>query len=264
MATKRVTFSPTVIINDYELLQETQGDWQRQSVMRSTIEKITCQSPETELQRMCDLIASWRQQSVTILLGNLGRNPFLLQFYLDLCFNHTENVKIQCFEEILPDYQIKKVKEPLDFLFIIEPYFGFHIYKHHSVKHTVVLTSHLSLYITGKARFYNLQLFNKQYPRHFQAPSPDFELIKPLPFHLKTFSAIQKEAVILDVTSSRSAHEAYLRLLTGLEMIGGLYFRVKINQREREIIQLHIKKCQNRAELLWENSVPQWIYEIHI
>lgn len=52
------------------------------SMQRTNLEKAFLRKPHTELER--NLISSWKKNDIFIVLGKLGRQPSLLNYYLDL------------------------------------------------------------------------------------------------------------------------------------------------------------------------------------
>ncbi|GFT26023.1 uncharacterized protein NPIL_16961 [Nephila pilipes] len=122
-------------------------------------------NPKTQLSKALDLFNQCRTKDVTIVFGNLGRHPLILTYFLDYCFTAQESVGIVAHWSTHSPYQVKPPISSLDFLFFVEPYFGFGVQKPDNVKHLIVLTSHLSL---------SLPAFSVQLKRlHVGAPVPD-------------------------------------------------------------------------------------------
>ncbi|GIX89625.1 uncharacterized protein CEXT_201401 [Caerostris extrusa] len=103
------------------------------------------------MDRLLHIFNTCRHHSISIIFGNLGRHPALLNYYLDYCFTSQETVGVLSAWPFKSPYRVDAVNavEPLDFLFILEPYFGYTVYKPAHVKHVIVLSSHLCLLSPG-------------------------------------------------------------------------------------------------------------------
>lgn len=211
----------------------------RESLKRSLME--TALLDRSQIKDLKNLIYSWRNREISIVFGNLGRQPFLVNYFLDMCFGSEESVKVMCAWKLSSEYQTQNGKNT-DFLIFMEPYFGFTVHKDPSVKHLVILTSHLSFNYWGPldVQYFHLSNGTKLNPHPPQKPIP----FKPPPFHEQAYNDEIPEEVLLDVSDSKTAHEAYLRLLTGLEVIGKRPFKVHITNRDRDILKLNLERSR--------------------
>ena len=240
--TKSVHFNSHNIIFYYSCESDFRDtDFIRESNHRKRVEEYLIKYPTSELEQIKQLIALWRNKDISIVLGNLGRQPYLLNYYLDLCFGPEEIIKVICDWNISMDYQSESEKDA-DFLFRVEPYFGYTVHKDPSVKHLIILTSHLSLCCWGdKIKPNYLYLSNMDISRlpdpHLQ-PTGSF---KPLIFHEQIYDRNLPDKVLLDVSDSKTAHEAYLRLLTGRDIIGKKSYVIYMKERHKTIIRKNIK-----------------------
>lgn len=212
----------------------------RELSKRKLLEETLLKTPSTQLANIKSLVASWRNYDVSVVFGNLGRQPHLLTYYLDLCFSHEDDIALFCDWDLPSVYKTKRVRKA-DFLIHVEPYFGYTVQKYPSVKHVVVLTSHLYLELpdTKNVQFCELHLSDETATR---APDPNLEtrqVFKPPIFHLDCSHVLGRRGILLDVTDAASAHEAYLRILTGREIVGRKPFKIQMNPRDYD----YMKKC---------------------
>ncbi|KAF8784052.1 Deoxyuridine 5'-triphosphate like protein [Argiope bruennichi] len=125
---------------------------QLESLRRNFLEKRLISNPYSELSRLQKVFDSCRKFEVTLVFGNLGRHPHLLNYYLDFCFAASETIGVlfKSYDTKECPYRVSEpVSSPLDFLFIIEPEFGYTVSKPTNVAHVVVLSSHLYLQSPG-------------------------------------------------------------------------------------------------------------------
>lgn len=197
------------------------------------------------------LIASWRNADVSVVFGNLGRRPFLLDYYFDACFSPEENVKMTCSWNLSSEYQSRSVAKGVDFSIIVEPYFGFTVHRDRDVKHLVILTSHLSLYYGGSPDAIKYFRFNVPGILNSRPPNPNLEnceIFKPPAFHNQVYETPLPQKVLLDVTDARTAHEAYLKLLTGREIIRNRPYKIEMRERDRRILKINLKLSERHRE----------------
>lgn len=230
------------------------------SMQRTCLEKAFLKKPNTELENMRNLISSWRENDISIVFGNIGRQPALLNYYLDLCFTHEDDIIIQCPWEIQSEYQKKRIRKT-DFLIYVEPAFGFTVHKYYSVKHLVILTSHLDLSLNDEddTRFYQLHLSNDRIENFPDSTLTEYEVFVPPIFHEKLHLDLP-DKILLDVTCSKSAHEAYLRLLTGREIIRKKPFNIKMNERDGQYLKGCLRRSKERVKKYWNELWMDSIY----
>lgn len=255
MEKKKSVFIPaneTVEKYYYEGMDTFDSDWIHESSHRKRMEQSVFRKPYTELGRFQRMVASWRKHDACIVFGNLGRQPYLLNYYLDMCFSYQEEVNLKCRWKFQSHYQVETtVEKDIDFLFVVEPPFGFTIKKSPRVKHLVILTSHLNLFaIDRDRRYYYLHLASK---RNHVPPYNDLlegVEFKPPIFHDETRGSLPDGPIFLDVRNSKTANEAYLRLLTGKEMIGPRPYKILMNNRDREILSSVLSITENKIKKL--------------
>jgi hypothetical protein len=219
------------------------SEFHRKSDKRGELEKMIHHKVDKELKYVKSIMQSWRDYDVNVVFGNLGRQPYLLDYFLDLCFSHEETIQVHCDFDIPSNYNVSYAKH-IDFLIIIEPFFGYSVQKSPHVEHIIVLCSHMSLNLPKRTKFRFLHLSSF---KHQSVPEPEIKNaihFKPPMFHLNQI-CLQNEAICLDVTKSETAHEAYLRILTGREVCGKNRVMILINQRDQEILRDHLAKIQS-------------------
>lgn len=254
---KSVRFSATTLHcyetdpPDTQLTQDFLNDVHT-SVKRRLLERTLLKNPRTQLTKVTSLVASFRNYDVSIVFGNLGRQPHLLNYYLDLCFSHEDDIILFCDWDLPSNYKTKRIRNA-DFLIHVEPYFGYTVQKYSGVKHVVILTSHLYLELPDveNVQFCELHLSNETV---YNLPNPNLEnckVFKPSIFHLDHSHFFESQAIVLDVTDAKSAHEAYLRLLTGREIICRKPFKIIMNPRDVD----YMKKC---LPILEQNIKRHW------
>lgn len=231
----------------------------RASHNRSSVEKTILNNPQSYLKLIKDLISSCRHQDISIVFGNLGRQPFLINYFLDMCFSYEENVKITCRWNLSSEYQSETSKNA-DFEFLVEPKFGSTIHKDPDVKHLIILTSHLSLFYCGSSnqiRYYYLNFSNMKLTNFSNPDLQNCEIFKPPIFHKQVYNTILPESILLDVSDSQTAHEAYLRILTGCEIIRNRPYKICMTERDKEILKINLKKTEKFFKYVgkqWETN----------
>lgn len=231
----------------YNSNEEFNYDWIRESLKRKSFEQLVYNKPHTQLERVRNIIASWRKYEISVVFGNLGRQPYLLNYYLDMCFGSQEDINVICRWNLNSNYQSNDINKSCDFLFLVEPVFGFTILKPLCVKHMIVLTSHLHLHVSNPShKYFLMHLSNSRYGT-LQPDLRNSTIYKP-PIYIGQYdeNIIPVGPVVLDLRESKSANEAYLRLLTGKELIRRRPFKILMNERDHKYLQklLPITKIQ--------------------
>lgn len=197
-------------------------------------------NPLTELDKVRHLFQKCRDHDMMIVYGNLGRNPILLTYFLDLCFAANESVGVLApWSQYDTPYKCNSKKAShLDYAFVIEPYFGKHLVKF--ANHVIVLTSHLSLTYPPSTPVYSLHVGRVHQEEPEQVP-PKGSAFVPPPFHQNKLFHL-KIWTHLDVHNARSAHDAFMRLLTGRELIPEGPFTLDVSPRDDKMIRWHLEK----------------------
>lgn len=218
-------------------------------------------SPSTEFSRVRQTFETCRFHDITIIFGNLGRNPLMLTYFLDLIFSYRETIAIQTKWKWKTPYNNingNDITTDCDYLFCIEPYFGFCVLPIPNVKHLIVLTSHLSLKWPRQSCV--LPLYVGEPIRQLPTPRIKDPLFRPPLYHQEKIQIFQ-DRVVLDVTRSKTAHDAYLRMLTGREMARRIRYACKMTKRNADMIKFHLGKIKLEAETRnWKTS-SAWIQD---
>ncbi|GBN19718.1 hypothetical protein AVEN_261797-1 [Araneus ventricosus] len=251
--------------HSYELSEDESIGYSRQvlqeSMDRDRGERAFLQThPKTQLDITLRVFDECRQHDTTVVFGNLGRHPLLLTYFLDYGFTARESVGVVSEWNTDSPYQVETPPPVLDFLFLIEPYFGCSVLKPHNVHHLVVLTSHLVLDLPT-CHMTQLHLAPPVDPTPFCSQS--WKAINPPVFHDGRVNHLPpKVRVHLDVTDAKSAHEAYLRVLTGRELAGNRLTTVQLSPRDHRRIHKNIEKLREKVcSLGWQE---EWIADVYL
>ncbi|KAG8175204.1 hypothetical protein JTE90_022627 [Oedothorax gibbosus] len=194
----------------------------------------------TELDKVRHLFQKCRDHDFMIVYGNLGRNPIILTYFLDLCFSAQESVGVLApWSQYKTPYKVKTASH-LDYVFVIEPYFGKHLVKF--AKHVIVLTSHLSLTYPPSTPVYFLRVgrTNQAEPEQVK---PKGSVFVPPAFHQNKLFHLQRWTH-LDIQNAKSAHDAFMKLLTGRELIPEGPYTLDMSPRDDQIIRWHLEKTK--------------------
>lgn len=253
-----VCFQKEPIIHDIPRDQSMDLNSIRISTDRSRLEKMICPDFRNERDYVESIFKLWREHPISFVFGNLGRQPHLLNYYLDLCFHYNEVIQVQCHFENYPS-NYKSNHSMIDFLIIVEPYFGYSIVKPSNVKHLIVLSSHvcLNFYIHPQSFFLHLSSFkNQSIPVSHLENAVNF--IPPI-FHIEYFDLTDK-FICVDVTKSKTAHEAYMRILTGREICKDASVCIKIKKDFKNILQQQLAKTKHEIQKFRDDK---WISRIY-
>lgn len=269
---KHVSFSdskpPVFYYTHPKPSSEASHDFIRASHQRTAFERAVLKHPKAQLNRVRHFVALWKWRDLSIVWGHLGRQPYLLHYYLDLCFGSNDTVKVVCDWDFSFD---SSEEEEVDFLIRVEPPFGFTVQKEPKAKHVIFFTSHLVLCYWGPEAaldYYYLPLSSRSAST---LPDPHLEashVFQPPPFHTEVLPdecSRQQEPVLLDVSKAQTVHEAYLRLLTGREMLGpDQPFNLRLHPKDTSLLKINLDTHRQRVQALWDqkrwhftNKTPQ-------
>lgn len=232
--TKHVRFSPEVQIKTYhpENLQPSFDSFEQ--LKRDLGETFPGCCKVKEQKHFIDQLQVWRQSKISIVLGNLGRHIELLTYFLDFSFSSQESVGIYCqrWSTGSPYQVLDPRKEKVDVLFVIEPYFGQDVLSFSANSFVVILTSHFSLSTPTpvQSHFY----FVGSSPLQIKCSPQDKEIISFIPpvFYDGRWQPPPLDCTTcIDVSSIFTAEEAYLRYLTGRELLQDRSYVVKFSPR---------------------------------
>ena len=212
------------------------------------------QRPHFVFQESRHIFELCKTNDTTIIFGNLGRNPLMITYFLDLIFTSNETVGILTQWSWDTPYSTKAGY--YDFLIIIEPCFGDCIYSHPNVKHLIVLTSHLSLKWPSNSLLLALHIGD------FTSLPSDIKGVTfnpPMYHQEKNYNLPNK--TIIDVTQFTSDHNAYLGLLTGIELSREKLFKCKLLNCQSKVLKKHVSRTmQIVRDQGWTDF---WIYKVY-
>lgn len=206
-----------------------------------------------ELNRVRQLFTQFRNTPITVIFGNMGRHPILLEYYTKSCLSADETWVV-CHH--FPS------TETVHFLFVVEPYFGYTVLKPSKVKHLVVWSSHLNLTLLQGTKmdvFYLSQFENNSKP----LCNMDYkEWIPPL---LHGESGLTWDGPVqMDVSQCKTLNETFLRMLTGYEMIRGRLFTIKMDDYQKKMLKHQLLLTKERSQLFfsrcWFDTLCETLY----
>lgn len=175
-----------------------------------------------------------KRQSITVVFGNMGRLPHLLSYYVDVCFEPTDEIRVFTewdWEETQLDESYEDDGTRCDVLIVVEPKFGATIEKPCYAKRLIVLTSHLNCDI--KKTLHDEKLIVAHHVGNIhQFPIPisayvDHRLIdqsrdftyEPSLFLKSHVEIPEKSNVCVDLSKCRDWSETYLKLLNACDVL---------------------------------------------
>lgn len=211
------------------------------------------------------LFASFNGDDFTIIFGNLGRHPALLDHYIkaNLCFDRDTKIVLTCTQKgYSSEFWVKEIpQDAVDYLFIVEPYFGYTVHRHLNVRHLIVLTSHLCMTIPTRAKlrtFYLSAFANSTMPELDMRECVSW---KPPLFHRDGPEIKKSGPVLMDVSEAKTVHEAFLRALTGYEMIRGRLFSFRMNEYQKVILRRLLKSTNKEVKIYFPHE-KTWLNKL--
>lgn len=130
---KKVTFCK--IIQTYNYTPDENDSFLERTNTANIIDKYTYKSD------IIDIFKETMNKKFLIVYGNLGRHPYLLEYYLDIYFDSTQTVHVQSrwWNHLKMDLYYKDNETPCDMLILLEPIQRIH--KPTYAKSLLVLTS---------------------------------------------------------------------------------------------------------------------------
>lgn len=255
---KSVRFNDNVRRYTYEKNDPILSDSRSDTLRRHFCETRMVKKPRNIMDQIQNIFTQCRQRPITIVFGNLGRQPQLLTYYLDLIFTSSDKIGITSQWPTDSPYHVKYPPSVrLDVLMLLEPHFGYTVTKPPNVDHVLVFSSHLCLLSPEEDHTFILHL-SPNHPLAIPSKRPHYFDTWTPPVFYDTFSKVpQANHVHLDVTSAKSVHEAYLRLLTGRELLPNRKYSVETNEADREILHNQLKRSKrNVLRRRWSNNFP--------
>lgn len=168
------------------------------------------------------------KKGILIVLGNLGRHPYLLEYYLDVYFDSTKIVHIRSlwWNNININEYYRDDGSHCDMLIILEPFSYQVIQKVHYAKSILILTSFRyynpdnypikSLYL---GNYQNIIKILKLYTR---AKNLDIYHFKPQLFCNNRIPFFQEPNVLMRISHYQSNNEILLYILNMIDLISNM------------------------------------------
>lgn len=242
---------------------DSENSYVQDGMDRLRAERITIRHRKSHLNTALTLFKKFKDAEITILFGNLGRHPLVLNYLLDFGFTAEESVGVLTPWNTECPYKVNLPLPSLDYLFIVEPYFGASISKLENVKHVIVLSSHLNLqYDPSSCALENFQVGYPPEPLVYSTQRVARHIFNAPAFHNGKANQIpNKSCIHIDIENAKNAHEAYLRLLTAKELFTGRPVTVTIGMspRNEQHIKFQMRVTREKVkELGWRKK---WIEE---
>lgn len=195
-----------------------------------------------------------QKRTLTIVFGNLGRKPYLVEYYLSVY--DRDDTRIRYLDE-------KDEEVACDTLVWLEPNFGETIYKPAYCEHLIVFSSHMFLnygkeaYIivhhVGPSYLHDGLHFKRQQLLESIDPSADLVLV-PKPFHEPLLPELNEPfqySICVDLTLFSNAHRAYLALLNAYDFLRSYNYKIyswciALPLRLRRTLALNLEKSREK------------------
>lgn len=168
------------------------------------------------------------EKGILIVLGNLGRHPYLLEYYLDVYFDSTKIVHIcsSWWNNINMDLTYQDDKSPCDMLIILEP-LSYSIIKEATyAKSILVLTSfpyaNPTNYPIKSLYLGNYQNVLKILGLHTNDENSDIYHFTPQLFCNSRIPFFNEPNVLMKISHYQSKNELYLYILNMIDLISNL------------------------------------------
>ena len=221
---------------------------------RAELKSLGTQRAHFAFQKNRHIFELCKTSKTTIIFGNLGRNPLMVTYFLDLIFESNEKVCILTQWNWNTPYS--STAGQFDFLVIIEPCFDACIISHPNVKHLIVLTSHLSLKWPSTSLLLTLHVGD-----FTSLPSAERGVVFTPPLYHQEKNYNLPNETIIDVTHYSSEHNAYLGLLTGIELTREKLYQCKILDCQLKAIKKHVSKTMQIV--LIQGWTDFWIRKVY-
>ncbi|GBO07460.1 hypothetical protein AVEN_202729-1 [Araneus ventricosus] len=185
--------------------------------------------------------------NLTVVFGNLGRHPYLLTYYLDMCVDY--DVSIQCRWDTHSPYQDDRT---CNVIVRLEPDFDEIIEKLPSVRKLFVFTSHANFIVREKYKFIVLHVGSMENPIVVN-DTPHY-VFRPDVLHYRRLQLPpESSTVLVDISETHSKIECYLKILNAIEVLRGRRLVLKMPtvsfQRELERSKNHLNRFIRNEEL---------------
>lgn len=172
------------------------------------------------------------QGPVTVVLGNMGRRPYLIRYYLEVYHREGGDIRL-----VLADEEDEETV--CEMLVWLEPSFGETIVKPAYCRFLLVFSSHLFLSYGRNVRvvahhigpsYIRDDLNSKRQEPFLESPDPSAEiLLVPKPFHdrlLPEWNNTFYYNVCVDLTSFSTTHRVFLALLNAYDFLRLYHYKI--------------------------------------
>lgn len=168
------------------------------------------------------------EKGILIVLGNLGRHPYLLEYYLDIYFDSTQIVHIHSFwwDSINIDVNYRDDESVCDLLILLEPFSYDMINKINYAKSILVLTSfqyyNPAKYPTKSLYLGNYQNILKILRLYTHVQNSNSYYFTPQLFCNYRIPFFNEPNVLMKISPTQSKNEIFLYILNMIDFISNL------------------------------------------
>lgn len=228
------------------------------------------------LQQFIDILDECRNYYWTFVYGNVGRMPSVLTACLSNM--NTEKIGLVCRWETGSKFQLRNqdgsliqfseiddVAPVLDYLIVVEPYFGQSFCKNlASVQRVIVLSSHFSFYqntIDNKTQIMYHAFYSRNEMKYDNLlENCDEVIVRPPIFYddewkKQAQEKICQKLICFNLRKCQSADEAYFRLLTGMDMMKDVTSKYAVRISPRDKAHIYRLTQKEYVKTIFENCI---------
>lgn len=178
--------------------------------------------------KIIEIFRETMEKGILIVLGNLGRHPYLLEYYLDVYFDSTKIVHIRSFwwNQINIDLNYQDDTSPCDMLILLEPLPYEKINQISYAKSILILTSfsccYPSHYPTKSLYLGNNQNIMKILRRYTHVKNSNTYYFMPQLFCNYRIPFFNEPNVYMKISRYQSKNEIFLCILNMIDFISNL------------------------------------------
>lgn len=178
--------------------------------------------------KIIEIFCETMEKGSLVVFGNLGRHPYLLEYYLDIYFDSTKIVHIRSFwwNHINIDSNYRDDKSPCDMLILLEPLPYERINHVSYAKSILVLTSfqyyYPSNYPTKSLYLGNNRNIMKILKRYTHVKNSNIYHFTPQLFCNYRIPFFNKPNVFMKISHYQSKNEIFLYILNMIDFISNL------------------------------------------
>ena len=210
---KKVTFSK--IVREYNYTQNKCDSFLERTNTPNIINRLDYKSD------IIEIFKETMEKGFLIVCGNLGRHPYLLEYYLDIYFDSTQKVHVQSYwwDNLNIDSYYKDNETPCDMLIMVEP--TEKIIKPSYAKSLLVLTS-FPIHPTKYKYLGNFDKVKQVINKFTQLKHSHTHVFVPPLFCTYRLPYFPQPHVSLDLSQCQSKDETFLCLLNMIDYLSNL------------------------------------------